>query len=201
VPLLSPRRPRTSCLIAFTLFLLPASAGAVPSQIVVFLNSNQKVKEDYPELALFSYYYARTGVSLLGVYAGPRWTYGDVGAELKTGVYGGNGLDTRAIVNTQLDWASKPFSITSFTDWYPTDEVYSYLSAFAQLGPLFGGIVGDLSYKWGRDGFTTYAGGPTIGAGTKTMYLGITYLTDQDRRHAIRMTVGLTFLGSTTRRK
>ena len=158
----------------------------------MFLNSNQKLGDGWPDLALFSYYYGRKDVSLLGIYAGPRWTFGRVGVEFKTGAYGGNDLETKAILNNQVDFTSKYFSAAFFTDYYPKSEVYSYLSALFTLGPLYLGAVGDLTHDWGPYTGTITSAGPLIGVGTKGLYLGTALLFRSDQTQAIRLTLGLT---------
>jgi hypothetical protein len=201
-----PRLPRASalpgflpgflpCLLAGVAALSPAEARAVPTQTIVFLNSNQRIKEGYPQLALFSYYYARPGLAVLGIYAGPRWTFGNFGVEFKTGAYGGGSLDAHAIINNQLDYTSKYLSITSFTDWYPRAEIYTYLSAYAVLGPLYLGGVGDYDQIWApaEAALKSYGGGPAIGVGTRAMYLATSLIFKNDHTRAIRLTIGLTF--------
>jgi len=174
--------------------LVAPSARAVPAQIAVFLNSTQKVFDSgtAPQLSLFGFYYNRTDVSVLGVYAGPRWKFGDLGVELKTGVYGGENYPVRAIVNNQLDFTQKHISLTSFTDWYPPDQMYTYAGAFAVFGPLYLGAVGDLTRDWSAQPFTTIQGGPSIGVGTKALYFGVAFIFRNDDTQAIRMTVGVT---------
>ena len=169
-----------------------APARSVPAQTVVFLSSEQKVFDTGPHLSLFGYYYGRTGVSLLGLYAGPRWKFGDLGVEFKGGVYGGADLETRAIVNNQIDFSKKHLSVTWFNDWYPPDEIYSYLNTMLVFGPLYVGGVADLTYDWSAKGYTTFSEGPSIGLGTKSLYFGTAYLFTNHHSQAIRMTVGLT---------
>ena len=175
-----------------TIVSLSRPARAVPAQTVVFLSSEQKVLDSGPHLSLFGYYYGRSGVSLLGLYAGPRWKFGDLGVEFKGGVYGGPDLETRAIVNNQIDFSKKHLSVTWFNDWYPPDEIYSYLNTMLVFGPLYVGGVADLTYDWSRTGYTTFSEGPTIGIGTKALYFGTAYLFTNHHTTAIRMTVGIT---------
>lgn len=167
-------------------------ARAIPSQTIIFLGSNQRIREGYPQAALFGYYYGRDDVSLLGLYAGPRWTFGGWGVELKTGVYGGPGLGAHPIANNQIDFTSKRFSLTSFSDVYPNQQAYSYLSAYVNFDPLFLGVVSDFTADWSATTTTKVTGGPTIGAGTKTLYFGTSYLFSTQHTTAIRLTVGIT---------
>jgi hypothetical protein len=176
-----------------------ALAGDVPAQMVVFLGNQQKVLKGGPQLSLFAFFYGRTDVSLLGVYAGPRWTFGALGVEFKTGVYGGTNYSARPILNNQIDVTKKHLSIAWFTDLYPPDEAYSYLSTFLVFGPIYIGGVADVTVDWSHAPYTKYQEGPALGAGTKTIYLGVAYLFVDDtsipaheRSNAIRMTVGLT---------
>ena len=177
---------------AIALALVATPARAIPAQTVVFLSSDQKIREGAPHLSLFGYYYDRTGVSLLGIYAGPRWTFGHLGVEFKAGVYGGPGLETRAIANNQIDFSAKHLSVAWFTDWYPTDEMYSYLSTMLVFGPLYVGGVGDVTYDWSAHPFTTFSEGPAIGLGTKSLYVGAAYLFTNAHTTAIRMSIGIT---------
>jgi hypothetical protein len=176
----------------FALTVAP-SARAVPAQIAVFLNSTQKVLDSGPQLSLFGFFYSRPGVDVLGVYAGPRWTFGSVGVEFKTGVYGGgDNYPVKAILNNQLDLTLKHLSLTSFTDWYPPTQMYTYLSGFFVYGPLYVGAVSDLTRDWSSLPFTTIQGGPSVGLGTKGLYLGVAYIFRNDDTQAVRMTVGIT---------
>lgn len=188
------RPPRLLALAALAAALLaPRDAGALKSPIVVFLNSNQRIKEGFPQLALFGFYYGREGVNVLGVYAGPRYTFGPIGVELKGGAYGGGAHDARAIINNQIDLTTRYFSVASFTDWYPKNVYYSYLSAFFTPLPLYLGFIGDLSYDCSASPCTTLSGGPSVGVGTKAMYVATSLLfTNTDNRY-LRLTVGLTF--------
>jgi hypothetical protein len=189
------RAPRYAVTLAIALLGAFAArpARATPTQIIVFLSSTQQFKEDLPKLSLFGYFYARQGVNLLGIYAGPRWTWGPFGLEFKTGGYGGTDIEARAILNNQMDLTWANFSLTSFTDFYPSTEIYSYLSAYANAGPIFGGAVADLTRDWSATPQTIVTGGPTVGAGTKAMYLGTTYVFSNEHQRWIRLTVGLTF--------
>ncbi|MFO0660577.1 MAG: hypothetical protein U0165_12205 [Polyangiaceae bacterium] len=180
--------------LGLALSVLSTEASATPSQVVIFLNSIQRVKEGWPQLSLFSFYYGRSDVSVLGIYAGPRWTLGHWGLEMKAGVYGGGVNEGHAIINNQIDYSRKHFSVTSFTDWYPPREVYTYLSVFGIFDPLYVGAVGDVDASWDPDAkFVNYGGGPTIGLGTKAMYLGTSLIFNNTQKRAIRLTVGLTF--------
>jgi hypothetical protein len=168
-------------------------ASALPIEESIFLISNQRVAEGYPQAALFGYYFAREGTSYLGIYAGPRWTFGRLGFELKTGAYGGPAADARVIFNNQTDYTHKWFSVTSFTDVYPGDSFYTYLSTYLNLQPLYLGFVGDYTHELVGVPYRKLSGGPTIGVGTKTLYFGTTYMFSSKNSNAIRLTVGFTF--------
>jgi hypothetical protein len=173
--------------------LVPARAEALPTETIVFLNSEQKVLEKAPNLSLFGFFFSRNAQSVLGVYAGPRWKLGDFGVEGKLGVYGGDGFPAKAIFNTQVDYALEHLSVTSFTDWYPPDQVYSYLSTFLVFGPLYVGGVADVTIDWSGTRTTkTMSKGPSVGLGTKNLYLGTSYILRSDRSESLRMTVGIT---------
>lgn len=176
-----------------TLFLFARPASALPTEESIFLISNQRVAEGYPQAALFGYYFARDGLSLLGIYAGPRWTFGRLGFELKLGAYGGPGVDSRAIFNNQTDYVHKWFSVTSFTDVYPGDSVYTYLSSYLSLQPLYLGVISDYTHELVGAPYRKLSGGPTIGVGTKTLYLATTYMFSSKNSNAIRLSVGFTF--------
>lgn len=188
-----PTLPYRAPLLALALLLCPSTASAIETPIVAFLNSNQRIKEGYPQLALFGFYYGREGVNILGIYAGPRWTFGPVGVEFKTGAYGGGSFPGHAIVNNQVDFLSKYFSIASFTDWYPKDLVYSYLSAFFTPLPFYLGAIGDLSYDCSARRCTSLSGGPSLGVGTRAMYVATSYLFTNTSNRWLRLTLGLTF--------
>ncbi len=188
------KRSLVAALAATAVLSAVSTASATPSQVVIFLNSTQKIKAGYPQLSLFSFYYGRSDVSVLGIYAGPRWTVGNWGFEMKAGAYGGGENEGHAIINNQIDYSRKHFSITSFTDWYPPAEVYSYLSAFAIFDPLYLGVVGDIDGSWDpKAKFVNYGGGPSVGLGTKAMYLATSLIFNNTQGKAIRLTVGLTF--------
>lgn len=168
-------------------------AHAVGSEMIVFLNSYQKLeKEKLPQLSLFGFFFARKSVSVLGVYGGPRWEFGPIGVEGKIGMYGGGDYPAKAIVNNQVDLTLKHLSVTSFTDYYPTSQIYSYLSTFLVFGPLNIGGVADVTYDWGEKPFKTMSKGPSIGLGTKALYFGVSYIFRTDRSESMRMTVGVT---------
>jgi hypothetical protein len=166
---------------------------AVGSEMIVFLNSYQKLDEKkLPELSLFGFFFARHSQSVLGVYGGPRWKIGNFGVEAKLGVYGGADYPAKAIINNQIDYTLKYLSVTSFTDYYPTQQIYSYLSTFLTFGPLNVGGVADVTYDWSDKPFKTMSKGPSIGLATKYLYLGTSYIFRTDRSQSIRMTVGVT---------
>jgi hypothetical protein len=175
------------------LLLTASPARALPTQMVVFLNSYQTVEKGWPDLSLFAFYYARPNVSVLGVYAGPRWKWGNLGLEVKTGAYGGGSQETKAIANVQVDYSLPWLSLTSFTDYYPLTQIYSYASAFGIIGKiLFIGGVADVTYDWGPEPVQQVQGGPSLGAGTKNAYLGVSYMFRNDDTQWIRLTVGIT---------
>ena len=179
--------------LAAILLLSAPPASAYSTQMLVFLNSYQMVQKGWPDLSLFAFYYGRPDISVLGVYAGPRWKWGDFGFELKTGAYGGGSQEAKAIVNTQLDYSLPWLSLTSFTDYYPLTEIYTYASAFGVIGNiLYVGGVGDYTYDWGPEAANILQGGPSIGAGTKKAYLAVSYIFRNDDTQWIRLTVGLT---------
>jgi hypothetical protein len=179
--------------VATALLLGTSRAEALSTQMVVFLNSSQPIATGWPDLSLFAFYYARPDVNVLGVYAGPRWKWGDFGLEVKTGAYGGGSQEAKAIVNMQLDYSRPWLSLTSFTDYYPLTQIYSYASAFGIIGNiLFIGALGDFTYDWGPTPVTQLQGGPSLGAGTKKAYLAVSYLFRNDDTQWIRLTVGLT---------
>lgn len=173
--------------------LYSSPALAKKTQILTFLNSAQRIKEGYPQLSLFGFYYSKADLSLLGLYAGPRWTFGPIGVELKTGVYGGGDLDAKAIINTQIDYSHKYVSAFIFGDWYPADTAYAYASAFFTPQPLYLGFTSDLSYDCSAKKCVTVSGGPSVGVGTKAMYVATSYIFVSDDTSWIRLSVGLTF--------
>lgn len=178
---------------AITLLFVTRPAHAVDTEMIVFLNSYQKFeKTKLPQLALFGFFFARNKESVLGVYGGPRWEFGSFGVEAKLGVYGGGDYPAKAIVNNQLDFTLKHLSVTSFTDYYPTNQIYSYLSTFLLFGPLNIGGVADVTFDWSDKPFKTMSKGPSIGLGTKGLYLGVSYIFRSDRSESLRMTLGIT---------
>lgn len=192
-----PERTRWRALLAATClgFLLTSArpAHAVGTEMIVFLNSYQKLeKEKLPELSLFGFFFSRNGESVLGIYGGPRWKFGNIGVEAKGGVYGGGKYPAKAIINNQVDFTLKYLSVTSFTDYYPTQQIYSYLSTFLTFGPLNVGGVADVTYDWSDKPFKTMSKGPSIGLGTKNLYLAASYIIRSDRSESLRMTVGIT---------
>ncbi len=179
--------------LILTLLASERPAHAVGTEMIVFLNSYQKFeKQKLPQLSLFGFFFARKNASVLGVYGGPRWEFGPIGVEGKLGVYGGGDYPAKAIVNNQVDLTLKYLSVTSFTDYYPTNQIYSYLSTFLTFGPLNVGGVADFTYDWSDKPFKTMSKGPSIGLGTKALYFGVSYIFRTDHSESLRMTVGVT---------
>lgn len=187
---LAPRLLFAATLAALTLGARPAHA--LPTEIILFLGSEQKVLEKGPKLSLFGFFFSRGNASVLGVYGGPRWTFGPLGVEGKLGVYGGGDYPAKAILNNQVDFTLKHLSVASFTDYYPTQQIYTYLSTFLVFGPLYVGGVADVTYDWSDKGFKSMSKGPSVGLGTKSLYFGTSYVFRTDHSQTLRMTVGIT---------